>query len=150
MFQDYTAAMYFRELNNVGTNKKLTAEEAKEFVDCGVHANHLTASAAAAAYTSQIDKKSISGLSRVAAAVLERVILVQSKTLLQNPLSFQVKQQYCSQMEKNHITAGKTLIEVDGDILDVRTLGKRDSAGDRKQNNKLSDGDVVVASYLTI
>ncbi len=49
-------------------------------------------------------------------------------------------------MEKNHNTTGKTLIEVDSDILDVRALRKRDSAGDWKQNNKLSDGDVVVAS----
>ncbi len=96
MFWDYTAAMYFRELNNLGTNKKSTAEEAKEFVDCVVHANHLTASAAAAAYKLQIDKKQISGLSGLAAAVLEHGILAPSKTLLQNPPSFQVKQQYLS------------------------------------------------------
>ncbi len=147
-FRDYTAAMYFREIKNLGFNNKSTAEEAKEFVDCGVLANHLTASAAAAAYKSQLDKNRISGSNGVAAAVFEHGSLAQARTLVQKPPSFQVKQQYRSQMEKIHNTAGKTLIEVDGDIQDVRTFGKGGAAGDWKRNNKLSNGDVVVMSQF--
>ncbi len=76
--------MYFKELNKLGINNKLTAEEAREFVDCGVHANHLTASAAAATYKLQICNRQISGLSGVSAAVLEYGTLAQAKTLVQN------------------------------------------------------------------
>ncbi len=87
----------------MGNNNKSTAEETRKFIDYGVHANHLTASAAAAAtHQSQIDNRQISGSSGVAAAVLDHGALAQTRTLVQNPPSFQVKQQYCSQMAKIH------------------------------------------------
>ncbi len=128
--------MYFREMKNLGFNNKLIVEEAKEFVDCGVLANHFTASAAAAAYKLQFDKNQISGSNGVAEAVFEHGILAQARTL---PTILSNKTTILLPDEKNHNTAGKTVIKVDGDIQDVRTFGKGAAAGDRKRKNKLSN-----------
>ncbi len=85
----------------------------------------LAALAAAKSYQSQIDNHRISGSYYVSSVVQEQGYLAQAKTLIANPPSFCIKQQYCQEMEKIHNKAGRTVIEIDGEIQDVRTMGNQ-------------------------
>ncbi len=145
-FNNYFKAVYHREMVKLAGITKSTNEEAKEFVDRGVRANYLVTSAAAKSYQNQIDNHRISGSYCISLVVQEQGYLAQAKTLITNPPSFSVKQQYRQEIERYN-KAGRTMIDIDGEIQDVRTMGKAtNAAAKRRQNNKLSLQRVVVNS----
>ena len=146
-FANYFKAVFYNEANK--KQKEATDEDAaKDWVNQGVGAFQMATAAAAGRYNKMQKAGRLSGSTDVVEAVYEQGCLAQALSLVNNPPPFGVKQLYRKKMAEIQKPANKTLIDLGGEMVDVRTTGHAPAAHFCVVNNKLVNPVNATAAAL--